>query len=508
MTKSTDLISEYEAASITCMSPDLLRWFTSHAPKSGIKRKLKAGRKDGDRIFYDREEVLSFDAWLKQPWPRKDGKRPRIPSKIRAEIKVEANGACAICHGHKDTCEAAHLDPVAKSDNNHPENLLWLCSNHHTAYDAGLFGPNEDEADFVASFKAVLRRYKIMQWRMQAELSVKAIAILENCDLLKKQLEIAKTKAQVEAVEAVAEKIFATIPTIAPVSKADPRYQSFRSVSDDLKALSKSKKPLAERLRRASRVRQKFVAALGMVACPLCEASGKYDGNDCPICQGDREIEERDASRVDLSQYAKVDCPLCRGSGKHDGDDCPICGGEGGMERRHADWVDIRDYQKVECPVCSGTGVLRGDPCRACGGEGDMDRRHADQLDVASFDIVECPVCEGSGRHDHSDCPACGGEGELEKSSADEIDIADYRQVKCPVCKGNGRLRGNDCPACNGERRFDGRYLDHIDVRDYDLVSCPVCKDDPNRRDECRACGGEGEMERRHARDTDPRDYR
>lgn len=199
MAKNTDIISEYEAASITHMSPDLLRWLTSHAPKSGLARKLKVTRKESDIFFFDRVEVLAFDAWLKQPWPRKNGKRPGIPTGIRREVKKEANGSCAICQGHKDTCEAAHLDPIAKSDNNHPENLLWLCGNHHTAYDNGLFGPTEDEFEFVAGFKTSLRRYKVMLWRMQAELSFKALSALENCDLLYKQLAMAKTEEQVGA---------------------------------------------------------------------------------------------------------------------------------------------------------------------------------------------------------------------------------------------------------------------------------------------------------------------
>jgi len=43
---------------------------------------------------------------------------------------------------------------VHKSKNNHPENLLWLCSNHHTAYDDGLFGPDEESAECVVSFNS------------------------------------------------------------------------------------------------------------------------------------------------------------------------------------------------------------------------------------------------------------------------------------------------------------------------------------------------------------------
>jgi hypothetical protein len=37
-------LSEYEAACVTGMSPELLRWLTSNAPKSGIKRKLKVAK--------------------------------------------------------------------------------------------------------------------------------------------------------------------------------------------------------------------------------------------------------------------------------------------------------------------------------------------------------------------------------------------------------------------------------------------------------------------------------
>lgn len=508
MSKKNDIVSEYEAAALTYMSPDLLRWLTSHAPKSGIPRKLKVAKKENGANFYSREELLAFDAWLKQPWPRKNGKRPGIPKAIRREIRNEANGSCAICQSHKDTCEAAHLDPVAKSANNHPENLLWLCSNHHTAYDNGLFGPCEDEAEFVESFKTSLRRYKVMLWRMQAELSFKVLAALENCDLLNKQLATAKTAEQISAIETVAKDILDNLPALAPMSKSDPRYTGYQTVSAKIGKLAKSKGSIKKRLTTASTVRSEYVVALGMVACPLCEATGQYDGSDCPVCDGDREIEERDAERLDLSEFAKVKCPLCVGEGTYDGDPCAACGGEGDMEQRYANFVDVGDYQREQCPICEGTGNYEGDECHACGGEGDMERRHLNMLDVRSYEIVDCPLCEGSGRHDHSDCPECGGECTMQRRYADEVELSDYDSTECPVCEGSGKLRGEECPVCQAEGTIDRRYLDRIDVRDYELVDCPVCKNKSNRRDECRACGGYGEIERRHTIDLDPRDYR
>lgn len=509
MAKKMDIISEYEAASVTFMSPDLLRWFTGHAPKSGISRKLKVAKKENGAFFYDRDEVLAFDAWLKQPWPRKDGKRPVIPAAIRKEIKVEANGACAICHGHKDTCEAAHLEPVAKTDNNHPENLLWLCSNHHTAYDGGLFGPIEDEAEFVLHFKTVLRRYKVMLWRMQAELSFKVLAALENCNLLSKQLELAKTSDQVKAIETVAKDILDKLPTLAPMSKTDPRYAGFQTVSVNISHLAKSRNPVRQRLNAASVVRAEYVAALGMVTCPLCKGMGHYEHEDCPVCGGDREIDQRDSSRLDLDQFRKIECPLCEGKGTRGGEHCPACGGERSMERRYADRIVVSDYLMVDCPICGGSRTYLGGPCHACCGEGEMEKRHADMLDIRSYDVVDCPLCKGTGRHEHEDCPECQGDGSMPRRFADEVDLRGYESADCPVCDASGKLRGEDCPVCQGEGNIDRRYLDRIDVHDYDSVQCPVCEDKTEKgRGECRACGGDGRLERRHADRIDPSEYR
>src|ERR1051325_228887 len=107
-------LSEYEAAATVGMSPTLLRWFTKYAPKSGDSRKLKIAKEDKGIIFFEEQELLSFNEWLRLPWPHKPGKRPPIPTGIRTEIKVEANGACALCQMNGDACEAAHLDPVSK----------------------------------------------------------------------------------------------------------------------------------------------------------------------------------------------------------------------------------------------------------------------------------------------------------------------------------------------------------------------------------------------------------
>jgi hypothetical protein len=503
----TDIITEYEAAAITAMSPELLKWLTSYAPKYGNKRKLKTARVVGDAIFYERDEVIAFNAWLKQPWPRKNGKRPGIPTQIREEIRVEANGACAICQQHQGACEAAHLDPVAKTDNNHPENLLWLCATHHTVYDKGFFKPIAEEAEFVAGFKIVLTRFKVQQWRMQHDLSVKIFSVLETCELLEAQLAKANTREQVDAVNAVAERTLAAIPALAPVSKADPKHAAYTALNADVAELRTSVEPVKKRLRLAKRVREQFVATYGYVACPVCEASGRHDGSDCPVCRGDREIEKTFADGIDVAQYAKVECPLCQGEGEHDHELCPACGGEGAMDKRYADYVEVRDYELIDCTLCEGEGRYEGEDCPVCRGEREITRQLAQLVDLRQYETVDCPLCEGEGRWEGNDCPECRGHREMQQRYASEVNLRGYQKVQCPLCRGTGEHRDYGCPVCDGAEEIDRSRLDWIDMRQFDIVSCPVCAGHQNRYHDCRACDGQGEMERRHAQQIDPRDF-
>jgi hypothetical protein len=220
-----------------------------------------------------------------------------------------------------------------------------------------------------------------MLWTMQEEAGRKLFLLLDECERLEEELASTKTEDQRKAIETLAEKALADLPNLAQVSRADPHYEAYKTISPQLSSLkAESAKPpaLARRLKKAKEIKREYVAALGYVACPLCNASGYYDGADCPVCGGDREIEERIADQVDLAEYERVKCPLCEGDGKYDGDDCPECGGEGEMQRRFAEYVDVGQYKKVECPLCKGGGKYDGRLSRvwrrwrdapACGGQ-------------------------------------------------------------------------------------------------------------------------------------------
>src|SRR5262245_17192802 len=129
------LLTQIEAAMKYGVSIKLLEYFTKKCPKQNEARLLKRV-KVGELVLFDEHELLSYQNWLNEPWHYKKGQRPPIPDAIKEDIKAESHYGCAIC-GYSDNGEVAHIETVAKSLNNSPDNLIFLCPNHHTKYDLG-----------------------------------------------------------------------------------------------------------------------------------------------------------------------------------------------------------------------------------------------------------------------------------------------------------------------------------------------------------------------------------
>jgi rubrerythrin len=124
-------------------------------------------------------------------------------------------------------------------------------------------------------------------------LATRCSRFLKTCDGIARQLKAAKTAEQTKAVEKIAKATLDKLPKLAPVSKKKgPKYAAYKSISADVASLAKDKGSVSKRLAKAHDLRKEYVAAYGFVACPLCKGSGRHEGTDCPVCNGDREIEE------------------------------------------------------------------------------------------------------------------------------------------------------------------------------------------------------------------------
>ncbi|MCC0808660.1 hypothetical protein FPV16_21030 [Methylobacterium sp. W2] len=490
-----DELNVYEAAELVTMSPTLIRWLSSYAPKQGISRKLPV-RKDGDRIFVKRGDLVDFDNWLRLPWPAQPGKRPPLPTGIKAEIREEASGECAICLKNSNSCEAAHIDSVAKTKSNHPENLIWLCANHHTKFDHGGFGPSNDAKEFVASYKHCLTHFRRTLWQLQGDVTGRLFTILKVCDNLKAQLAVAKAPDQVEAVRILAEKTIQRVGQMAPTSREDPDYEAFQAMKPEFEVLAKrstSAENVGATLNFISNIREEFARQAGYQDCPLCSGSGRHKHVDCPACGGDGEMTKAQLRSLDLDCFREVSCPLCEGARKFKGEDCPACDGNGEMELRFVEQVDVSEWGDESCPLCDDARYWKGETCPVCNGDGTLERRFRDRIDLRDYEDVDCPLCDGSGRLRGDDCPECHGDRQIERRFADQIDLSKYITVPCPLCEGSRRWDGEECRACGGEGEMDREQADRIDLGDYKMVTCPLCEGNGQW---CQTCDGQGKVPR------------
>ncbi|OYO31342.1 HNH endonuclease [Janthinobacterium sp. PC23-8] len=490
-----------EAAILVGMSPQLLRWLSSYAPKSFSTKKLPIARKVGPVTFYKTAELIEFNAWLAEPWPAKLGERPHIPTKIREEIIQEAAAQCAFCHTHADTCEAAHIDPISQSKNNHPHNLIWLCANHHTSYDKGLIGPKAGTENFVKNLKAILLGYSKIVYEVKAEAATEAFHLLEVC---RRAASLnPTTPEQIASTEYIGEDVLAKLVGISNGTAKNPGTKKGKSIQAFLKLgnLLSSEKlaaslPVKSRLEAVTAVREDFRLAAGLKVCPLCAGSRLRNGDECAFCGGEGSVTAKAEENFDPREFEVVNCPLCDGNGRHEGESCPVCQGECQMERRFAEAVDINDFDQVDCPLCTGTGRSGSHDCEICHGDCRIPRRVAEAVEIRDFDSVECPLCQGSGRSDEGDdCPLCVGECTVSRRLSATVDLSIFDKVDCPLCDGTGQSEWGDCSYCGGEGIVSKGHAEQFDPAEYELAECPICEGTgSNDEGDCEICEGGGQV--------------
>lgn len=495
----SNLLNQYQAAALLCMSPELLRHLTSHQVKWKDKRRLAIAKEVDGVLFFEEAELRAYDDWLKAPWPAKDNKRPTLPDAIREEIRLEANLECALCKSSGEAGEAAHIDPVHTSRSNHPHNLIWLCANHHTKFDNGCIGPKGTSNKFITSLKLGLQHFKRAAWLGQAEVGRQIAATLSLCDVIRKQLESAKTEVEVAAGEQIAKKALALLPKLASQSTSVAVQSTLQRMSKELAAgKAKSGTSTKKQLATAASYETEFLEKSGLVRCPLCKGSKTHNGYDCPVCAGDGAVSQN--LDVDLAEFERIDCQLCEGGGRHSGDDCPACGGDGQLERRISDRIDFSLYDVVPCPLCEGNRRWQGEDCPACGAEGEMPLGAAERVDLDKYENVACPLCEGEGSYEGDTCPVCHGEQMMPRRYADHVDVAKYERQSCPLCKGAGSFLDGDCPECGGDGNMPIGAAEQVDLSKYDLVKCPSCRGKGAVDGyDCRVCNGNKRILRMHA---------
>ncbi|MFL5356269.1 zinc finger domain-containing protein [Archangium sp.] len=444
-------VNKYKAAALVRMSPQLLEWFSTHAPKSGHSRKLEYTKgADGDLLF-EPEKLKNFSAYLAEPWPAKPGKRPDVPTGVEQEIKEEAAFKCVICD--RPGGQFAHIDPVHNSKNNHPHNLIYLCPNDHDDFDKKKLISRSD----IEKAKKQILDARAAIWRAHAGLLDEILALIKQLQSVNAALK----KKHLPAVANIRSALMEHIKThaLAPsLKKKAPEFaKRLKSALDDETAP----------VERVISERAKFLDETGRAECPLCKGSGEHNNWECPVCRGVGTVSEELVNEIDLEPYRQEECPLCKGSGEHNNWGCPICRGVGTVDACAIDEIDLREYKQAKCPLCKGSGEHNNRECRFCRGIGTVDVAALEHFDPHEYEQADCPLCKGSREHNNWECSFCRGAGTVDVDALEHFDPREYKQAKCPLCKGSREHNDWECKFCRGVGTVDVDALEHFDPADW-----------------------------------------
>jgi len=511
------LLNKVEAAIALGVGVDLLNWFTTKCPKSGESRTLAVVKSGSDELI-EEVELEDFRQYLRQPWPVKvRSARPTIPPIIKTDIKQEAHLACAIC-GLMDNGEVAHIEAVKKTYNNSPDNLIFLCPNHHTKFDLG-FKPKSNvtpeevraaklvkrqsrarmmqvEADVVKAYITVLDLIRRLQKRIDeaAGAPVSKVYISEMMSLLKHSQDLGKKVSEASrsgtTKSTLQQHLNKHAPTITELSRQGLAAKSDNEVKAKVRKLLEESEDVLE--------------SLDEVDCPHCNARGTTGlvGNWCKFCRGSQLVTQAKAETYDPDGIDEVECPRCDGKGTTGlcGDFCAYCRGSQVVSAARAMEYDPEAIDERCCPRCEGRGTtgLVGDFCAYCGGSCFVSARKWSKYKPDDIDQLECPHCSGHGTTGlvGDICSYCGGSQVVSQAKVDAYDENSTEEVECPHCEGRGirGLNSTYCSFCSGAQRISKRKAESYDSDQIDEVICPRCGGHGTTGyagDFCKLCKGE-----------------
>lgn len=510
-------LNKIEAAMKLGISIELLDYFTKKCPKQNETRVLNAIKAD-DQVMFDDGELVSYQNWLSQPWQYTKGQRPPIPSAIKDDIKAESHHSCAIC-GHFDNGEVAHIEAVSDTLNNSPDNLIFLCPNHHTEYDLGHKLKSNISIDVVRAAKLVKRstRHRMMRYEANAtKMFLGITSILKGIDQKLKKEGTSADLAQVYLTEI--KSLMERMPDLA--DKADEAAKADQDLGDVGAAIAKIAPKVAKatsgsvKTKEDSAIRAALATVvetvnealidLDEVECPHCGGGGMTGlvGDLCAYCKGSCFVSSEKAEEYDPADIDQVECPRCAGRGTVGwaGTLCPFCGGSCVATNERAGDFDEDNLPEKDCPHCNGRGTcgLVSDLCSYCKGDTFVSEEKFAAYDPDKIDEVDCPHCGGAGTTglvgDY--CRYCHGSQFVTRDKGKKYRRADVDETECPHCNGAG-LRGNSefCTFCRGSQMISSQKAKEYDPEDFDEETCPRCAGSGQTGlvgDQCKLCKGNG----------------
>lgn len=466
-------LSEIEAALFLGLKVETVQYLSKTCPKKGDDRTLKSVKLDGGKA-YDEAELEAYRTYLNEPWPLpKPGVRPTIPKAIRDDVKEESHHGCAIC-GHMDNGEIAHIEAVAKTLNNAPGNLIYLCPNHHTKYDLGYKVKSNVTADEITAAKLLKQNARRRVMKYEAFATKSLISLIQFVRNLEKSIASAATD-NIKAMHlAELTNLLAAVPELTKAAEAEAKSDKLTTkpekalikIAPKLAAISstvpakQTEKAVRDKAKRLVAAVEGMLVDIDEVDCPHCGGRGLTGlvGDFCRYCKGSCFVSSAKAKAYDPGEIDEVECPRCHGRGTTGlvSDLCAYCRGSCVVTHAKAEAYEPGDIDEVECPHCGGKGTtgLVNDLCAYCHGSCVVSQARHDAYDREEIDEVDCPHCNGKGMTGlvSDPCVYCRGSCVVSQARYDSYDPEEIDEVECPRCGGKGTTGfvGDICKLCHG----------------------------------------------------------
>lgn len=510
------LFTTVEAAIKLGVGVELVEYFTRKCPKHGESRTLSTIKTD-ERVLIDEKVLIDYQRYLNLPWPvPPSGQRPGIPEKIKEDIRFESHLCCANC-GHMDNGEVAHIEAVADTLNNSPDNLIYLCPNHHSKYDLGYKPKSNVTPEMVRAAKLLKRKSRQRMLAYEANAIKGLLGLIQLVKGIEGKVKNKANDNQLEILTTEAKKLIELIPNLTEAARKQARKDEPTSDVDILisknaptfariAAGAKSAKSVSDVrnvMKSVSDKSHELLLEFDEVDCPHCGGRGMTGliGDFCAYCRGSCLVTQEEADEYKPENIDEVECPHCGGRGTTGLTQifCKFCRGSCVVTEEEAEEYDQSDIDEEECPHCSGRGTTgwKQNFCSYCHGDCTVSKEELDGYDPADIDEVDCPHCNGRGwrGRSQSTCGYCDGDSVVTKEQTDTYDPDKLDEVECPHCNGRGLIGRNDmlCDYCNGDNFVTSELAEAYDPDEIDEVECPKCHGRGTyglRDDSCKLCGG------------------
>ena len=338
------LLSKIEAAMKLGVSVELIEYFTKKCPKSGENLKLVVVKTDLGEM-YDEIKLIEYNNYLNSPWPLSPkAHRPAIPDAIKEDIKQESHYSCAIC-GFMDNGEVSHIEAVSNTLNNSPENLIYLCPNHHTKYDYGYTLSSNITIGEVRAAKLIKRKSRFRILKYEANATKYLFTIINFLKKIENQLKEEENDNLILIYHTEMKKITELIPDLAQKSHEQAAKGEFVTKTEQILSkhapeltkfanagtIQNSNKDLRTAVNSIISHTSDIIIDIDEVDCPHCGGSGETGrvGDICAYCGGSCVVSREKSEEYDRDEIDEVDCPHCGGSGETGrvGDICALCKG-------------------------------------------------------------------------------------------------------------------------------------------------------------------------------------